>query len=165
MGFLFKFTKVVISLAAIFTIVLWIALTVMVTYKIKWNDKNRNEMTREVLYSLDANQLGETQKDQLISNAIGVEVLHLLFHCLPCIGLIVGIWSQHFYTIHTMASFSLISLVYDNFDVVNRWYYLNHSDVKMAHNIVYLLSHFFHLFCVFSSMLFAFFVGRQQMRN
>ena len=155
MGFLFTVSKVVIPIAMVSTICLWIATTALITKKISWTDEYS---MRELLFSLEANQLAEDQRDKLISNAIGMEILHLMVHMLPFIVMLIGIWCDHFYTIHTTASFSLISMIYDDFDVVNRWHQLWNSDENRAQNTIYVLSHFLHIFCVLASILFSHFI-------
>jgi len=157
MGFFYTLTKIFIPMAMITTIGLWITQTAMITKKISWNDVFT---MREVLYSMEANRMSETLKEQLIKNAVGMEVLHLLIHVVPFVACIVGIICDHYYTIHCMATFSMIPWVFDDFDVVNRWSkLLNPSQEKDYHlNFIYVLSHFFHTFCAVITIIFSYVV-------
>ena len=162
MGFLYTLSKVVIPIAILATIGLWIALTAIATKRISWNDKYS---VRGLLFNLDANQLSESQRDRLISNAVGMEVLHLLVHMLPFIAMLIGVLCNHYYAVHCMASFSLISLIYDDFDVVNRWNYLLDSTEDRAPNVIYILSHFLHILTVFAAILFSHFILRPKQES
>ncbi len=146
MGFFFILIKILIPMTMITTIGLWITQTVMITNKIQWNNK---DSMREVLYSREINQMSESEKDELIKNAVGMEVLHLMVHIIPFIVCIIGILCNHYYTIHCGATFSLIPWVFDDFDVVNRWNKLLQTYRAGDHpeNLIYIISHFFHSMC------------------
>ncbi len=164
MGFFFTLTKILIPIGMITTIGLWITQTVMIAGKIQWNKK---DSMREVLYSREMNQMSESEKDQLINNAIGMEVLHLLVHVIPFIVCIIGIVCNHYYTIHCGATFSFIPWVFDDFDVVNRWNKLLETGKAGDHpeNLIYIISHFFHSICAIVAIIFAHIVDLQNRRG
>ncbi len=159
----FVLTKILVLKAVITTICLWITQTVIITNKIELNNK---DSMREV-YSREINQMSESEKDELIKNAVGMEVLHLMVHVIPLIVCIIGIICNHYYTIRCGATLSFIPWVFGDFDVVNRWSKLLQEYKAGDHpeNLIYIMSHFFHSICAIVTVIFVHIVDLQNKKK